>query len=132
MINYMTSLLLSKRTRQWSVEVGVVLTAVHLHLLIIVENQWKDANDTISKSKKDSPPRRPDRSGSNRLHLMIKNVDYLFYTFKIFYLIIQNLLVSTSNGFSGAQRSLNVGVLSLESLPRLKFLPKYCICQSAK
>ena len=39
MINYMTSLLLSKRTRQWSVEVGVVLTAVHLHLLIIVENQ---------------------------------------------------------------------------------------------
>jgi len=30
MINYMTSSLLSKRTSKWSVEVGVVLTAVHL------------------------------------------------------------------------------------------------------
>ena len=36
MINNMTSSLLSKRTRKWSVEVGVVLTAVHLHLLVIV------------------------------------------------------------------------------------------------
>ena len=78
MINYMTSLLLSKRTRQWSVEVGVVLTAVHLHLLVIVGNHRKDANDTISKSKKDSPPRRPDRSGSNRLHLMIKILNICF------------------------------------------------------
>ena len=82
MINYMTSSLLSKRTSKWSVEVGVVLTAVHLQLLVIVRNQCKDANDTVSKSKKDSPPRRPNRSGSSRLHLMIK---MLFYTFKIFY-----------------------------------------------
>ena len=37
MINYMTSSLLSKRTRKRSVEVGVVLTAVHLHLLVIVD-----------------------------------------------------------------------------------------------
>ena len=56
MINYMTSSLLSKRTSKWSVEVGVVLTAVHLQLLVIVRNQCKDANDTVSKSKTDSPP----------------------------------------------------------------------------
>ena len=30
---------------------------------------------------------------------------FLFYTFKIFYLMIKNLRGSTSNGFSGAQRS---------------------------
>ena len=78
MIYYMTSSLLSKRTRKWSVEVGVVLTAVHLQLLVIVRNQCKDANDTVSKSKKDSPPRRPNRSGSNRLHLMIKMLNICF------------------------------------------------------
>ena len=102
MIYYMTSSLLSKRTRKWSVEVGVVLTAVNLHLLVNVRNHRKDANDTFSKSKKDSPPRRPDRSGSNRPHLMIKMLNICFK--------YSNILINNSKS-AGFNIKWNLGAL---------------------